>query len=203
MALYDSGRTTFATAEAAHMIGRTFPLTSSLLHKARKRGLVSQLKRGLFVIVPPELGSSAAYAGNPYLVARYLVDDALFPFSRGCDGAPSHGDAVCHLRFERQTHSQSNAARNPVPFCSAEVRGFFLHYKTLGQRNKSRSKQATLNVPSSTASATPNIAAESPTSAKGLWMRHDDLSLVRNASSKLITGAKTRELENKENTAAA
>ena len=36
----------------------------------------SQLKRGLFVIVPPELGRSAEYSGNPYLVARYLVDDA-------------------------------------------------------------------------------------------------------------------------------
>jgi predicted transcriptional regulator of viral defense system len=78
MALYDSGRTTFTTAEAAQITGLTLPLTSSLLHKARKRGLVSQLKRGLFVIVPPELGSSAEYAGNPYLVARYLADHAPY-----------------------------------------------------------------------------------------------------------------------------
>jgi predicted transcriptional regulator of viral defense system len=67
VALYDSGRTMFTTAEAARMTGLTVPLASSLLHKARKRGLVSQLKRGLFVIVPPELESSAEYAGNPYL----------------------------------------------------------------------------------------------------------------------------------------
>jgi len=71
--LYDSARTTFTTAEAAQITGLTIPLASSLLHKASKRGLVSQLKRGLFVIVPPELGSSAEYSGNPYLVARYLV----------------------------------------------------------------------------------------------------------------------------------
>ena len=44
MALYDSGRTTFTTAEAAQITGLTAPLTSSLLHKARKRGLVFQLK---------------------------------------------------------------------------------------------------------------------------------------------------------------
>jgi predicted transcriptional regulator of viral defense system len=66
----------FTTAEAAQITGLTIPLASSLLHKARKRGLVSQLKRGLFVIVPPELGSSVEYSGIPYLVARYLVDDA-------------------------------------------------------------------------------------------------------------------------------
>lgn len=78
MALYDSARTTFTTAEAARITGLTVPLASSLLHKARKRGLVSQLKRGLYVIVPAELGSSPEYAGNPYLIARYLVDDAPY-----------------------------------------------------------------------------------------------------------------------------
>jgi len=78
MALYDLGRTMFTTAEAAKITGLTVPLASSLLHKARKRGLVSQVKRGLFIIVPPELGSSAEYAGNPYLVSRYLVDDAPY-----------------------------------------------------------------------------------------------------------------------------
>lgn len=52
MALYDSGRTTFTIADAARITGLTPPLASSLLHKASKRGLVSRLKRGLFVIVP-------------------------------------------------------------------------------------------------------------------------------------------------------
>jgi predicted transcriptional regulator of viral defense system len=77
-ALYDSARTTFTTAEAARITGLTIPLASSLLHKARKRGLISRLKRGLFVIVPPELGSSSEYSGNPYLIARYLVGDAPY-----------------------------------------------------------------------------------------------------------------------------
>ena len=83
MALYDLGRTTFTTADAAQITGLTVPLASSLLHKARKRGLVSQLKRGLFVIVPPELGSSVEFSGNPYVVARYLVGDAPYFLSHG------------------------------------------------------------------------------------------------------------------------
>ena len=64
LAHYDSGRTTFKTAGAAHITGLTVPLASSLLLKAGKRGLVSQVKHRLFGIVPPELGSSAEYAGN-------------------------------------------------------------------------------------------------------------------------------------------
>lgn len=78
MALYDSGKTMFTTAEAAQLTGLTIPLASSLLHKAERRGLVSRLKRGLFVLVPPELGSSADYSGNPYLIARYLVGQASY-----------------------------------------------------------------------------------------------------------------------------
>src|SRR5215467_3969367 len=75
-ALYDSAHTTFTTAQAAEITGLGVPLASSLLHKARKRGLVTQIKRGLFVIVPAELGSSSEYFGNPYLLASYLADNA-------------------------------------------------------------------------------------------------------------------------------
>jgi predicted transcriptional regulator of viral defense system len=81
MALYDSGQTTFTNADAARITGLKPPLASSLLHKAAKRGLVSRLKRGLFAIVPPELGSSVEYSGNPYLVARYLVGSAPYYLS--------------------------------------------------------------------------------------------------------------------------
>jgi predicted transcriptional regulator of viral defense system len=81
MALYDSSQTTFTNADAARITGLKPPLASSLLHKAAKRGLVSRLKRGLFVIVPPELGSSVEYFGNPYLIARHLAGSAPYYLS--------------------------------------------------------------------------------------------------------------------------
>jgi predicted transcriptional regulator of viral defense system len=76
MALYDVGKTIFTTAEAAQLTGLTIPLTSSLLHKAQRRGLISKIKRGLFVLVPPELGSSSEYSGDPYLIPQHLVEGA-------------------------------------------------------------------------------------------------------------------------------
>jgi predicted transcriptional regulator of viral defense system len=81
MALYDCGQTTFTSADASRITGLKSPLASSLLHKAAKRGLVSRLKRGLFAIVPPELGTSVEYSGNPYLVSRYLVGSAPYYLS--------------------------------------------------------------------------------------------------------------------------
>jgi predicted transcriptional regulator of viral defense system len=62
-----------ANSLVVRITGLSASHASSLLHKASKRGLVSKLKRGLFVIVPPELGSSIEYSGNPYVVARYLA----------------------------------------------------------------------------------------------------------------------------------
>jgi predicted transcriptional regulator of viral defense system len=78
IALYDSGKTIFTIADAVRVTRLSPALASSLLYKAAKRGLVSRLKRGLFVIVPPELGSSAEYFGNPYLVASHLAGSAPY-----------------------------------------------------------------------------------------------------------------------------
>jgi predicted transcriptional regulator of viral defense system len=73
--LYDRSQSTFTLADAQEITGLSAHLASSLLHKAARRGIVSRLKPGLFAIVPPELGSTTEYAGDPYLTARKLAGD--------------------------------------------------------------------------------------------------------------------------------
>lgn len=75
-ALYDRSQSTFTLGDVEAITDLNPDLASSLLHDAVGRGLVSRLKPGLFVIVPPELGSSAEYAGNPYLTAMRLASPA-------------------------------------------------------------------------------------------------------------------------------
>jgi predicted transcriptional regulator of viral defense system len=77
-ALHDHAQTTFTLRDVERITGLRSNLASSLLHKAAHRGLVSRLKRGLFVIVPAELGSTTEYSGNPYLVARQLAGEAPY-----------------------------------------------------------------------------------------------------------------------------
>src|SRR6478672_11452020 len=48
-ALYDRAQTTFTLADVVEITGLRHALASSLLHKAGKRGLVSRLKRGVWV----------------------------------------------------------------------------------------------------------------------------------------------------------
>jgi predicted transcriptional regulator of viral defense system len=74
--LYDRSQSMFTLAEAQAITGLSSSLASSLLHKAVQRGLVSRLKPGVFVIVPPELGSASEYAGDPYLTAKRLAGTA-------------------------------------------------------------------------------------------------------------------------------
>ena len=181
MAFYDSGRTTFTTAEAAHITGLTVPLTSSLLHKARKRGIVSQLKRGLFVIVPPELGSSAEYAGNPYLIARYLVDDAPYFLS--------HAAAMELHRMVTQPQFVifvSSTKRLPgqtlngtqfhfVLLKSKDLFGTTKHWVTKQESVEMSDLERTIL----DGLRHPQYCGGITDVAKGLWMRHDDIRVPK------------------------
>jgi len=74
--LYDRSQTTFTLADAQEITGLQAALASSLLHRATNRGLVSRLKRGLFLLVPPQMGTATEYSGDPYLIAARLAGDA-------------------------------------------------------------------------------------------------------------------------------
>ena len=80
-AINDRSQTIFTLRDAEQITGLTPALASSLLNKAIRRGLVSRLKGGLFIVVPPELGSTTQYGGNPYLIAQsgnpYLIAQSL------------------------------------------------------------------------------------------------------------------------------
>jgi len=74
--LYDRSQLAFTLADAQEITGLSAQLASSLLHKAVRRGIVSRLKPGVFVIVPPELGSTVEYVADPYLTATRLAGNA-------------------------------------------------------------------------------------------------------------------------------
>jgi predicted transcriptional regulator of viral defense system len=80
-ALYDRSRTTFTLADVQTITALSHASARSLVRNAVARGLVTRLKPGLFVLVPPELGSVSEFAGNPYIIARELVADARYYIS--------------------------------------------------------------------------------------------------------------------------
>lgn len=80
-ALYDRAQTTFSNSDVADITGLEASSARSLIRKAENRGLVTRLKPGLFVLVPPELGSGREFSGNPFLTARAMVSGAEYYIS--------------------------------------------------------------------------------------------------------------------------
>ena len=198
MALYDSGRTTFTTADAAQITGLTVPLASSLLHKAQKRGLVSRLKRGLFVIVPPELGSSVEYAGNPYLIARYLV--AVMPYFLSHASAMELHRMVTQPQLVIFVSSTKRIPRQTLHgtqfrFLLLKNEDFFgntIHWVTKQESVEISDLERTIL----DGLRHPEYCGGITDVAKGLWMRHADVSVAKllDYAKRLHVGAVLRRL---------
>lgn len=196
--LYDRSQSTFTLADAQDITGLSAHLASSLLHKAVRRGLVSRLKPGVFVIVPPELGSAAEYAADPYLTAKRLAG-----------GTPcfiSHASAMELHRMVTQPQlvvfaSSSKRLRSRTVH-DTEFRFVFIkpeHY--FGTMKHWVTKQESVDVSDLERTVVdglrqPAYCGGVAEVAKGLWMRHQDMraaTLVEYAL-RLGTGAVLRRL---------
>jgi predicted transcriptional regulator of viral defense system len=180
--LYDRSQSTFTLADAQEITGLSSHLASSLLHKAVRRGLVSRLKPGVFVIVPPELGSTFEYAADPYLTAKSLAG-----------GAPcfiSHASAMELHRMVTQPQlavfaSSSKRLRSRTVH-DTEFRFVFIkpeHY--FGTMKHWVTKQESVD-----------ISDLERTVIEGLWMRHQDMQAAKlvDYALRIGTGAVLRRL---------
>ena len=73
--LHDQGRTVFDITKAAVLMGVSTPQAAGILHAAAKRGLVTQVKRGLYNLVPFELGSTTFHLEDRYVLVRESLGD--------------------------------------------------------------------------------------------------------------------------------
>jgi len=179
--LYDRSQSTFTLADAEKITGLSPNLASSLLHKAVRRGLVSRLKPGVFVIVPPELGSTAEYAGDPYLTARKLAGSAPCFIS--------HASAMEIHRMVTQPQLAvfaSSTKRLPGRTVHGiEFRFIFIrpeHY--FGTTKHWVTKQESVEISDLERTIIdglrqPEYCGGVTEVAKGLWMRHQDMQATK------------------------
>jgi predicted transcriptional regulator of viral defense system len=81
--LQDERRSIFTVDDAARILNSPRNVVSNMLGKAQTRGIVTRLRRGIYTLVPFELGSETVYAGNPLLVADRLLADRPHFLSHG------------------------------------------------------------------------------------------------------------------------
>ncbi len=71
--LHERGRPTFSLEEVSEITGLPEKSTRQFMQKLVERGIAARLRPGLYSLVPFEMGREREYLGNPYLVARELT----------------------------------------------------------------------------------------------------------------------------------
>jgi predicted transcriptional regulator of viral defense system len=180
-ALYDRAQTTFTNSDVTAITGLQANSARSLVRKAEARGLVTRLKPGLFVLVPPELGTATEFSGNPYLTARAMVG--------GADYYISHSSAMELHRMVTQpqfTVFTSTPKRLRVRIVhGTEFRFVFVQAEHLfGVGTHWITKQDSVRISDLERTLIdglrqPEYCGGIAEVAKGLWMRSEDLETSR------------------------
>jgi predicted transcriptional regulator of viral defense system len=126
--LYEQGRTVFDLTEASRILGDDHRKTASLLRKAIRRGVFTSAGRGVFNLVPFELGDVSTHLADRYLLLQQAV--GIKPYFL------SHASALDLHRLQTQPNfnvyaSTSHRLRdrmlggNPVHFVTIKPDHFF------------------------------------------------------------------------------
>ena len=81
--LYDENRAIFRLKDIQKILSLNDANARNFVRKLVDRGVVTRLKPGLFILVPFELGKEKEYAGNPFVLARELVNGGDYYLSHG------------------------------------------------------------------------------------------------------------------------
>src|ERR1017187_6989439 len=179
--LYDRAQTTFTNSDVKAITGLEATSARSLVRNAEARGLVTRLKPGLFVLVPPELGSATEFSGNPYLTARAMVGGAEYYISHS--SAMELHRMVTQPQFtvftstpKRLRHRTIHGTEFRFVLVQAEhLFGVATHWITKQDSVRISDLERTLI----DGLRQPEYCGGIAEVAKGLWMRREDLNTSR------------------------
>ena len=197
-ALYDRAQTVFTNSDVTAITGLEASSARSLVRKAEARGLVTRLKPGLFVLVPPELGSATEYAGNPYLTARAIVGGSEYYISHA--SAMELHRMVTQPQFTVFTSTPKRLRARTIH--GTEFRFVFVQAEHLfGVTTHWITKQDAVRISDLERTLIdglrqPEYCGGIAEVAKGLWMRREDLKTSRaiEYALRLRVGSVTRRL---------
>jgi len=197
-ALYDRAQTTFTNSDVRAITGLEASSARSLVRKAEARGLVTRLKPGLFVLVPPELGSATEFAGNPYLTARAIAGGSEYYISHA--SAMELHRMVTQPQFTVFTSTPKRLRARTIH--GTEFRFVFVQAEHLfGVATHWITKQDAVRISDLERTLIdglrqPEYCGGIAEVAKGLWMRREDLKTSRaiEYALRLRVGSVTRRL---------
>ena len=174
--LKKANKNTFHSKEAQSILNRSPESTSDLLCELVKRGIISRLKSGLFLIIPMEADKN--YLENRYIIARELI--------RPHDYYISNYSAMAVHGFTTQpvlkVFITSSARKKNRDISGTKFIFLYAHpHKFFGIEDKWVTKQEKVKVsnPEKTvidALMRPELCGGITEIAKGIWLKKHDLS---------------------------
>ncbi len=72
--LYEENKPIFKIDDVQRILGKGYNEATDLLSELVRRGIVTRMKPGKFLIIPQELGNTVQYIGNWYVAAKEVVN---------------------------------------------------------------------------------------------------------------------------------
>ena len=108
--LHERRRPIFRLGDAVDITGLEEVSARSLVRKLVDRGVATRLRPGLYGLVPFELGRARVYLGNPYVVARELMNGKVHYLSHGSamdiHGMVTQPQLVVHVTSPKPVRSR-------------------------------------------------------------------------------------------------
>jgi len=179
--LYEKNKPIFRLQEVQKILHLDEASSRNFVRRLVNRGVVTRLKPGLFILVPYELGKEAEYIGNPFVVAREIMDGKDYFLSHATameiHGGVTQPQLVVYLTTLKPRRSIT-AQGIEFRFIHSQKKYFFGisdYWVTKQERVRVSDLERTII----DGLKQPEYCGGLTEVAKGLWMRHQDVNINR------------------------
>ena len=179
--LYEQNKPIFRLKEVQEILRLDEVSSRNFVRKLVNRGVVTRLKPGLFILVPFELGKEVEYIGNPFVVAREIMDGKDYFLSHATameiHGGVTQPQLVVYVTTLK-SHRSITSLGIEFRFIHSQKKYFFGlsdHWVTKQDKVKVSDLERTII----DGLKQPEYCGGLTEVAKGLWMRHQDVNTNR------------------------
>lgn len=177
--LYEQNTSVFRLKEVQKILHVNNVSARNLVRNLVNKGVATRLKPGLFTLVPFELGKESEYAGNPFLVAREIMNgnDYYLSYATAMEihGMVTQPQLVVYVTTKKPHRpvNVSGVEFRFIPTPKKHFFGFIDHWVTKQEKVKVSDLERTII----DGLKQPEYCGGLTEVAKGLWRRHQDVNI--------------------------
>lgn len=179
--LYEQNKQIFRLKDVQDILNTDKNYPRIFVRKLVNKGIVSRLKPGLFILVPFELGKEREYMGNPFLIAREIMNGKRYYLSHRTameiHGMITHPQLIVYVTVLRQRKSVKSHG-SEFRFIT-KYRKHFWGINDYWITKQEKVKVSNLEKTIIDGLTEPQHCGGITEVAKGFWIRHNNMDLNR------------------------